>query len=561
MTFKSTYPAIDIPELDLWTFFFERKDRAYPDTKVLWQDADTRRTYTYAQTKDAAIAFGRGLRTHFGWKSGDVMALFTANSIDTPVATFGTLWAAGIVSPASPRYTAEELASQLKDCSAAGIITQFSMLQVALQAAKVAGIPRERIILIGDVRDPETRVRHFTDICGGPNSGVQERPLVTPKKDPAYLMYSSGTTGYPKGALLSHHNIVSNVLQTDAVEGRQLTHNGGDDGRGDRVLIFLPLFHIYGLACGVHSPLYSGFLVVLMTTFDVQKFCAHVQNFRITYAHIVPPVALALGKLDIIRKYDLSSLRMMNSSAAPLSAEMIKRTFSQIKVGLKQSYGLTEASPASHVQPWEDWDRAAGSVGKLLPNMEAKYMTIPQNDTISVEVPSGEVGELYIRGPNIFMGYHAHHQPTLSPDGWFKTGDVGFQDIDGNLYITDRVKELIKYKGFQVAPAELEGILLQHNAISDVAVIGVNNPEEGTELPRAYVVRSSRSRSRNTSQQVEAEKLSISRWFDGKVAPHKRLRGGIRFVDEIPKNPTGKILRRQIRELAEKEETQAPSKL
>lgn len=174
------------------------------------------------------------------------MALFTANSIDTPVATFGTLWAAGIVSPASPRYNAEELASQLKDCSAAGIITQFSMLKVALQAAKVAGIPRERIILIGDVRDPETRIRHFTDICGGPNSGVQERPLVSPKKDPAYLMYSSGTTGYPKGALLSHYNIVSNVLQTDAVEGRQLTPNGGDDGRGDRVLIFLPLFHIYG---------------------------------------------------------------------------------------------------------------------------------------------------------------------------------------------------------------------------------------------------------------------------------------------------------------------------
>jgi acyl-CoA synthetase (AMP-forming)/AMP-acid ligase II len=174
------------------------------------------------------------------------MALFTANSVDTPVVTFGTLWAAGIVSPASPRYTAEELASQLKDCSAAAMITQYPMLEVALQAAKVAGIPRERIILIGDVRDPETRVRHFTNICGGPNSGVQERPLVTPKKDPAYLMYSSGTTGYPKGALLSHHNIVSNVLQTHAVEGHQLTHNGGKDGRGDRVLIFLPLFHIYG---------------------------------------------------------------------------------------------------------------------------------------------------------------------------------------------------------------------------------------------------------------------------------------------------------------------------
>ncbi|KAJ5242341.1 uncharacterized protein N7469_000668 [Penicillium citrinum] len=561
MTGKSTFPAIDIPEFDLWTFFFEREDRTYPDTKVLWQDADTRRTYTYGQTKDAAIAFGRSLRTHFGWKSGDTMALFTVNSIDTPVVTFGTLWAAGIVSPASPRYTAEELASQLKDCSAAAIITQFPMLKIALQAAKVVGIPRERIILIGDVRDPEARVRHFTDLCGGSNSEAQERPPITPKKDAAYLMYSSGTTGYPKGALLSHYNIVSNVLQTQAVEGHQLTHNGGKDGRGDMVLIFLPLFHIYGLACGVHSPLYSGFQVVLMATFDIQKFCIHVQNFQITYAHIVPPVALALGSLDIIRKYDLSSLRMLNSSAAPLSASTIQRASSRIKVGLKQSYGLTEASPASHVQPWGDWDRAAGSVGKLLPNMEAKYMTIPENDTVSVEVPSGEVGELYIRGPNIFMGYHGHHQPTLSPDGWFKTGDVGFQDIDGNLYITDRVKELIKYKGFQVAPAELEGILLQHDAISDVAVIGVNSPEEGTELPRAYVVRSSRIKSRNTGQQVEAEKLSIIKWFDGKVAPHKRLRGGIRFVDEIPKNPTGKILRRQLRELAEKEETQTPSKL
>lgn len=174
------------------------------------------------------------------------MSLFTANCIDTPVVTFGTLWAAGIVSPASPRYTAEELAHQLKDSSATAMVTQFPMLGVALQAANVAGIPRERIILIGDVRDPEARIRHFTDIFGGLDSAVQERPLITPKKDPAYLMYSSGTTGLPKGALLSHYNIVSNVLQMDAVEGRQLTHNGGADGRGDRVLIFLPLFHIYG---------------------------------------------------------------------------------------------------------------------------------------------------------------------------------------------------------------------------------------------------------------------------------------------------------------------------
>lgn len=292
-----------------------------------------------------------------------------------------------------------------------------------------------------------------------------------------------------------------------------------------------------------------------MTTFDVEKFCANVQNFQITYAHIVPPVALALGNLDI-RKYDLSSLRMLNSSAAPLPAELIKRASSQIKVGLKQSYGLSEASPAACIQTWEDWDRAAGSVGKLLPNMEAKYMTIPENDVISVEVPHGEAGEIYLRGPNIFMGYRGHQQPAVSPDGWFKTGDVGFQDIDGNLYITDRVKELIKYKGFQVAPAELENILIQHDAIGDVAVIGVNSSAEGTELPRAYVVRS-----RKTDQQVEAEKLSIRRWFDSRVAPHKRLRGGIRFVDEIPKNPTGKILRRQLRELAEKEETQTASKL
>lgn len=298
-----------------------------------------------------------------------------------------------------------------------------------------------------------------------------------------------------------------------------------------------------------------------MQRFDFEKWCAHVQNYRITFSYIVPPVVVLLGKHPIVDKYDLSSLRLMNSGAAPLSQELVETVYARLKIGIKQGYGLSETSPTTHTQPWEEWRTSIGSVGRMVPNMEAMYMTMPEDGSEPKEVKVGEVGELYLRGPNIFMGYHNNPSATaeaISPDGWFRTGDVGYQDKNGNFYITDRVKELIKYKGFQVPPAELEGILIDNEAVTDVAVVGIESKEEGTEVPLAFVVRSDKSKSSGVSADQEAD--NIVRWLAGKVAPHKRLRGGVRFVNEIPKNPSGKILRRVLKKQLRDEDQAGPPK-
>lgn len=562
MPTKSLYPPIDIPNVDLWTFLFERKDRPFPDDKIIYQDADTKRYYTYRDTREAALAFGKGLRAVFDWKRGDVLALFTPNCIDTPAVTWGTHWAGGVVSPANPAYTVDELAFQLKNSGAKAVATQVPLLPVVREAARKVGIPEDRIILVGDQRDPEARVRHFTSIRNISGTSRYRKAKINPEKDLAFLVYSSGTTGLPKGVMLSHRNIVANILQGKAGEGGNLTWNGGLDGKGDRILAFLPFYHIYGLTVLIHQAIYSGLHLVVMPKFDIEKWCAHVQNYRITFCYVAPPVVVLLSKHPAVDKYDLSSLRMMNSGAAPLTRELVEAVYARIKCGIKQGYGLSETSPTTHTQPWEEWRTSIGSVGKLLPNLEAKYMTIPEDDSEPKEVPVGEVGELYLRGPNVFLGYHNNPTATaqcLSPDGWFRTGDVGYQDKDGNFFITDRVKELIKYKGFQVAPAELEGLLVDHDAVNDVAVIGIESKEHGTEVPRAYIVRSEKSKASGVSEEEEA--ANIVRWLDGKVAYHKRLRGGVRFVDTIPKSPSGKILRRVLKERAKAEAAQPKAKL
>ena len=294
--------------------------------------------------------------------------------------------------------------------------------------------------------------------------------------------------------------------------------------------------------------MYRGLTLVVMAKFDIEKFCANVQNYKITFAYVVPPVVLQLSKHPIVDKYDLSSLRMMNSGAAPLTYELVEAVYKRIKVPVKQGYGLSETSPTTHSQAFKDWDKPIGSVGRLLPNQIAKYMS-PEEQ----ELPIGEVGELWIKGPNIFKGYLNNPEGTknaLTEDGFFKTGDVGYQDMDGNFFITDRIKELIKYKGFQVPPAELEGLLASHPKIDDVAVLGIYNKDQATEEPRAYVV---------PAPGVEGSKKTeedIIAWLAAKVANHKRLRGGVKFVDEIPKSPSGKILRRVLKLRAKEEDSQ-----
>lgn len=357
-------------------------------------------------------------------------------------------------------------------------------------------------------------------------------------------------SGLPKGVILSHGNVVSNLNQLRGAVGHYY-HTGKD-----KILGVLPFFHIYGLTCLVQQPLHRGVENVVMPGFDLKLFLESIQKHKITYIYVAPPIIVRLSRDEIVKDYDLSSVKMITSGAAPLTRELVEAVHKKLNLKINQAYGLSETSPVTHQQPWDEWSSSVGSVGKMVPNMLARYMSADGN-----ELGAGEVGELWLAGPNVFKGYWKNETATkdslVEADGriWFKTGDVGYQDEKHNFYITDRVKELIKYKGFQVAPAELEGKLMDHPLVNDVAVIGVEDLEQHTEVPRAYIVHAKRGgdagekesgRPRDKESSKDAE--DIIAWTAAKVSNHKRLRGGIRFVDEIPKSASGKILRRVLKD-------------
>ncbi|PMD47869.1 phenylacetyl-CoA ligase [Hyaloscypha variabilis F] len=530
MPTHSPFPPISIPTADVWTFLFDQAD-------LIYSDLSSQKQHTFKFVRNTSTALGRGLLTKWNWQKGDIMAVFTPNSADIAAVTFGTLWAGGIVCPMNNLYTVGELVSVLKSSGAKGLMTHISCLEVAREAALTVGFPLDRIILIGEP-DPKGNVKHFSSLLD--EREVVKKAEVNPKEDLAFLVYSSGTTGLPKGVMLSHENIVVNILQSCSVEREML------DWRNDSIISFLPMFHIYGLHATLFVPLHRGLTIYIMPRFDLQKLCETIQTHKVTIAYMVPPVVLLLSKSPLVDKYNLSSLRMVHSAAAPLSNNLIDMFYKRLKVPIKQAYGMSEASPAISTQGWTDWKDSIGSVGKPLPSMSIKIMST----TSSTEVPTGQEGEVYLLGPNIFKGYFQNASATSFSfvDGWFRSGDIGYIDKEGNLYLTDRHKELIKYNGFQVAPAQLEGLLLGHPAVEDVAVVGVYSGERETELPRAYVVL---AKGYLAGKGMERD---ICAWLETKVAPHKRLRGGVRFIDEVPKSAAGKVLRRVLVERAKNEE-------
>jgi 4-coumarate--CoA ligase len=511
----------------------------------------------------------------FDFHKGDVLGLFSPNCVDTPVITFGALWAGVIVSPANPGYTANELAYQLKDSGAKAIVTQLATIDTVRKACATVGLPEQNIILIGDARDESGKFKHWTSVRNISGTTRYNKAKISPKKDLAFLVYSSGTTGTPKGVRLCHYNLTSNVLQLNAGEYGNLTWDGSGTtpgiplpkkgSGGDKILACLPFFHIYGLTATILLPTYSGVKIVVLPQFEIENFCRLIQDHGITYIYVVPPMCLLLSKHPCVEKYDLSSIRMTNSGAAPLTKELVEAMHRRTGIKVKQAYGLSETSPSCVTQPWGDWDKSIGSIGKLCPNMQAKFCAMPGDGEEydptgkAKELPVGATGELYLRGPNIFLGYHQKPEETkacLDEEGWFRTGDVGHIDGNGDIYITDRVKELIKYKGFQVAPAELEGYLIEHEMVDDVAVVGVESEELGTEVPRAYVVRKG-----GLAAVREEDGEQIVQWLNGRVANHKKLRGGVRFVAAVPKSASGKILRRILKEEARREYAVVEGKL
>lgn len=535
MPSKSPFPDVEIPDTDLWGLMFDRKDRDFSDNKVIYRAIGSDRRHTFADVKTLATLFGEGLRNLWDWQKDEVLALYAPNDIDIAPVIYGTFFAGGIVTPANPGYSADELAYQLNNAGAHALVTTKQFLKTALEAAEKANIPNDRVILLGAEKDETHRVKHWSNIRKTSGALRYRRRRAKPE-DLAFLAFSSGTTGLPKGVMLTHRNIVADLLLVKNAVGKWYSSTN------DKFLGVLPFFHIYGLTGLVHQTLHRGIEVVVMPAFDMETFLKTIQEHRITFIYVAPPVIVRLARDKMVDKYDLSSVKMITSGAAPLTQELVDSVHKRLKIKINQAYGLSETSPMTHTQPWDEWYSSVGSVGKMFPNMLAKYMSADGK-----ELGPGEAGELWLSGPNVFRGYWKNDKATkesLTEDGFFKTGDIGFQDEQHNFYITDRVKELIKYKGFQVPPAELEGKLMESELVDDVAVIGVNDEQQHTEVPRAYIVAAQDKR----ANAGDSEARAIVDWMSKKVASHKRLRGGIVFIDEIPKSASGKILRRVLKE-------------
>ncbi|MEU5121514.1 4-coumarate--CoA ligase family protein [Streptomyces asoensis] len=461
-----------------------------------------------------------------GVRKGDVLALHSPNTVAFPLAFYAATRAGATVTTVHPLATAEEFAKQLGDCGARWIVTVSPLLQAARRAAEIAGGVEEIFVC-------DTAAGHRSLIDMLASAAPEPQVPIDPVQDVAALPYSSGTTGVPKGVMLTHRQIATNLVQLRSAMSA---------GPGERILAVLPFFHIYGLTALMNAPLRQGATVVVLPRFDLETFLAAIQEHRITGLYVAPPIVLALAKHPAVARYDLSSLRYVVSAAAPLDADLAAACAERLDLPpVGQAYGMTELSPGTHIVPLDAMrDAPAGTVGKLVAGTQMRIVSL---DDPGKDLGVDETGEILIRGPQVMKGYLGRPDATadmIDTDGWLRTGDVGRVDADGWLFVVDRVKELIKYKGFQVAPAELEALLLTHPGIADAAVIGVYN-DEGNEVPHAYVVR-----------QPTAPGLSegeIAMYVAERVAPYKRVRH-VTFIDAVPRAASGKILRRQLRERA-----------
>ncbi|MFG2194568.1 4-coumarate--CoA ligase family protein [Streptomyces sp. NPDC048639] len=476
-------------------------------------------------TRRIAAAFAES-----GVRKGDVLALHSPNTIVFPAVFYGATRAGAAVTTVHPLATAEEFARQLRDSGARWIVTVSPLLDTARRAAERAGGVRE--ILVCDSADGH---RSVLDMLA--STAPEPNVTIDPAEDLAALPYSSGTTGIPKGVMLTHRSIATNLAQLSALV---------PSGPGDRALAVLPFFHIYGLTALLNAPLRTGATVVVLPRFDLGQFLAAIEKHRVNALYVAPPIVLALAKHPAVDSHDLSSLEYIVCSAAPLDAELA--TVCSRRLGLPpimQAYGMTELSPGTHVVPRRARDAPPGTVGKLIPNTQMRLVSL---DDPAKEAGPGEEGEIVIRGPQVMKGYLGQQEATaaiVDEDGWLHTGDVGRVDDDGWLFVVDRVKELIKYKGYQVAPAELEAVLLTHERIADAAVVGVTDGD-GNEIPKAYVV---------PQQGAAISGEEVMAYVAERVAPYKKVRR-VEFLDTVPRAVSGKVLRRELRD---RERSSAPS--
>ncbi|WP_018177346.1 AMP-binding protein [Jongsikchunia kroppenstedtii] len=521
MVYTSKYPPVEIPDEDVYTVVLGTLSE---DDRERVAVTDGTAALTYGELKSQADAFAGALAAR-GIAPGDVIALQIPNSPAFVTAFFGVLRAGATVTTINTLYSPSEIAKQLADSKTKMYVTISALLSNALAGATDAGLDTEHVIVLDGAEGHAS----LADLVG--EGRVAPQVTVDPDVALAALPYSSGTTGMAKGVMLTHRNLVANIMQTAA---------SIDLSPGDRVMGVLPFFHIYGMNCIMNVALYRRATLVTMAKMDLQTFLEQIAAERITHLYIAPPIAVGLAKHPMVDDYDLSSVRQILTGAAPLDEALGKALLKRVPAQLMQGFGMTELSPLSHITPLEDDRISFGSVGIAVPNVEFKVVDVETGEEVP-DVPGGRTrsGEMLVRGPNVMRGYLGNESATavtITPDGWLHTGDIVEVGPRQEVYVVDRLKELIKYKGYQVPPAELEALLLTHPAIADAAVVA--HPDEAAgEIPRAFI-----------ALQAEAHATSdeIIDWVRERIAPHKRIRM-VDFVDAIPKSSSGKILRKELK--------------
>ena len=512
MIFTSPLPDVEIPDVPMTTYVLARAQELGDKPALI--DGPTGRVLTYAGL-DAAVRSLAGGFVARGFAKGDTVALMSPNLPEFAVIFHGVAMAGGIVTTVYPTYTANEVHHQLIDAGATMLITIPLFLETARSAAEGTGVTE--IFVIGESDEAPS----LMTLMGAP---LAEHVSVA-KDDLVVLPYSSGTTGVSKGVMLNHGNLVANVAQVGSA---------ADIREDEKFIAVLPFFHIYGMQVLMNTGLRGGATIITMPRFDLEQFLQLHQTHGITRSFVAPPIVVALAKHPMVDNYDLTALRQVFSGAAPLSAELSLEAGARIDCEVVQGYGMTEMSPVSHLTPPGMFK--AGSVGITAPNTETRIVDPITGKDLDVN----EDGELWVRGPQVMAGYLNNPKATadtLDADGWLHTGDIAHIDEDAHVWIVDRLKELIKYKGFQVAPAELEALLLTHPAIADAAVVGKLDEEAG-ELPIGFVVL------RPGAEETEEE---VAAFVAGQVATYKQLRE-VHFIDAVPKSASGKILRRMLRD-------------
>ena len=510
--FDSPYPDLPPSAMTITERVFAGLENR-PDEVVL-TDGVTGHTLTAAAFMDRVRRLAGGL-TEQGFGAGSVVALMAPNMPDYCVLFHAVALAGGTITTLNPTYTAAEVAHQLRDSKAAILFTTSDFLDTARTGAE--GTDVGEVVALSDAPGART----IEDFMGEP---MARQVPVDLDAHTVVLPYSSGTTGMPKGVRLSHRNLVVNVDQIIVAGG----FRPGEVAAG-----FLPFFHIYGMTVLMNLHLAGGGAVVTMPRFDLALFLKICQDHRSRRMWIVPPVALALAKHPLVDEYDLSALEQIFCGAAPLGAEVSDAVSARLDCVSLQGYGMTELSPVSHVTPVAA--AVSGSSGLAVPGVSCRIV----DAQTGADLPAGERGELWVKGPQVMQGYlgnDAATAETITPDGWLRTGDIAIIDGDGYMFVVDRLKELIKVKGFQVAPAELEAALVSHPGITDAAVIGLPDEEAG-EVPVAFVVA--------TDPAPSAE--DVKAHLAGTLASYKQVRE-VRFVEAIPKSASGKILRRVLRD-------------